>query len=68
MSFLPRPHADLTAAFRNGVNKSGSSTGFTFASMLRSALRARRQSSSRQKSSTLTTVTAPGTFKLTPRW
>jgi hypothetical protein len=66
-AIFPRPHAECTTAFRSGVNNSGSSTGFTCASALRSARRARRQSSFRQKSSTLATVTAPGTFKFTPR-
>ena len=68
MSILPRPHAEFTTAFRNGVTSSGSSTGFTCASMFRSALRARRQSNPpRVKSSTLTTVTAPGTLRFTTR-
>ena len=43
-------------------------TGFTEANAFRSALRARLQSMSpRVKSSTLTTVTAPGTFRFTLR-
>lgn len=67
MSFLPRPHAEFTTALRSGVASNGSSTGFTFTSRSRSALRARRQSSPRKNSSTLTTVTAPGTFRFTPR-
>jgi hypothetical protein len=67
MSIFPRPQAECTTALRNGVTSNGSSTGFTFANMFRSAFRARLQSLPRMKSSTLTTVTAPGTFRFTDR-